>query len=357
MTRHSEEPKRSLPTSRDVARKAGVSRALVSYVLNGTRSAHVSAETRARVLAAVEELGYHPSSSARTLRRGRSDEIAVALGHGPFFVDVLRAMEDRATQLGYILTPYLLGEAAPQRRAMLGRRLFERRPAGIVTFPSLIGPDEMERARRLWDLTWVYIALKPVDEAPTICLRLVDAGDLAAQHLLKRGHRRLALIVPTHSTSLPDDSASPPPRSRLHVDLRLAGMRRAMGRYAQTTHATLTRVPMQPSLEGARRIVDAWLRDDERPTGVYGFNDECAFLLLAALHEQGVRIPGEIAVVGTDDTSFCQLSYPTLTSIQYDPLGIGERAIDMIDVLSKGEPLPPHLSVCPSPRLIHRGSS
>jgi DNA-binding LacI/PurR family transcriptional regulator len=334
---------RSLPTSRDVARRAGVSRTLVSYVLNGTHSDHVSAEARARVLAAIDELGYRPSAVARALRSGRSDEITVALNLDPLFVDAMRAMHERARQLGYVVTPYLDGRKAPDKPRELIARLFERRPAGLVTFPDRFPPDALEGARRRWGLACVYIALEPVDDAPTVCLRVFDAGYLAAQHVLDQGHRRLALVVPA-------DHLVPQP----HVALRRAGMHKAMERYEG---ATLTPVPMRPTMEDARRVVADWQRDAAHPTGVYGYSDEYAFCLLAALHEWGARIPEDIALVGTDDTYFCQFSYPTLTSIRFDSIGIGERAIDTLDVLRRGEPLPPELSAAPSPCLIHRGSS
>ena len=92
-------------------------------------------------------------------------------------------------------------------------------------------------------------------------------------------------------------------------------MCKAMEEYGE---ATLCDASMQPTIEDARRVVTTWLHDAQRPTGIYGFSDEYALPLLAALQEQRVRVPEEVAVVGTDDIFFCQLSSPTLTSIQFE---------------------------------------
>jgi LacI family transcriptional regulator len=298
---------------------------------------------------AIAELGYRPSASARALRRGRSDEICVALGLEPFFIDVMRAMYERAVQLGYALAPYLGGherdgDDSPKQPG-LGAYLFNHRPAGVVTCPGALSIAELDQARRLWNLHCVFIGLEPVAGVPTIGLPVFEAGRLAAQHLLERGHRRLGLLSPTTPVVIHHPA---------HLTMRRAGMLEAMRGWPE---ATLSCASMRPSLDDARRVVDNWLTDPQRPTGIYGYSDEYAFLLLAALHERGVRIPEDVGIVGTDNTSFCGLSYPTLTSIQFDGVRIGDRAMDMLHALVHDQPLSPALAQAPSPRLIERGSS
>src|SRR5229473_3087129 len=99
--------RRSL-TSVDVARKAGVSRTAVSYVLNGVDTAHVSEETRAKVLQAAQELGYHLNASAQALRRGQSNEICIVttIGMSVNDAEIFRAMQEHALSLGYMAVSY-----------------------------------------------------------------------------------------------------------------------------------------------------------------------------------------------------------------------------------------------------------
>jgi LacI family transcriptional regulator len=332
----------SIPTSWDVARLAGVSRTSVSYVLNGTRSEHVSAETRARVLAAIEELGYHPSSSARALRQGHTNEIAVILDLAPIWIDVMRQMQGDATDLGYVVAPHLYWSASADRGRALLSRVIGLRPAGIVTNPELIPPDLVQDGRYSGGIPFVYLHLEPVNDFPTIWLRVVDAGYIAATHLLDQGRRHLAFVEPKA------------PVLAAQVSLRRAGMERAM---AMREDVAFSSVSMDASVADARRVVRDWLRAGALPTGVYCYTDEYAFPLLAALHENKIAIPDDIAVVGTDDTFFCDLCFPTLTSIRFDTVGIGRRAVHIIDALRRGYELPPELAKGPAPYLIHRGSS
>jgi DNA-binding LacI/PurR family transcriptional regulator len=337
-----------MPTSRDVARRAGVSQSVVSYVLSGARG--VSPERRARVLAAIEELGYRPSASARALRHGHSNEIVAALPDAPLFLEILDAMRQCSAQLGYVLRAQLLRQPSEVELGELVEDLHARRPAGVVTVPRIIAPDDGAVLHTVRNIYCIYIHTETIEEAqgnvPMLPLRVFDAAYLAARHLIDRRHHHLGLIVPI----LPE---RPSRWLKDHVAPREAGMHRAI---AESHGAKLTSIPMHRTLEDARRVV-AWLQEKERPTGIYAFNDIFAFHLLAALYEQHIRVPEQVALVGTDDTYFCQLSCPALTSIRFDDIGLGRRAVEIIDALRKGKPLSPELTAAPTPSLIHRRSS
>jgi LacI family transcriptional regulator len=110
-------------------------------------------------------------------------------------------------------------------------------------------------------------------------------------------------------------------------------------------------------LSDAHTLVDTFLMGADHPTGIYAYNDEYALLLLGALLDRGRRVPEDIAVMGTDNISFGEFMRPTLTTINFDPLSLGERAVEMLVALHKGQPLSDELSRPLMPQLIRRGST
>lgn len=326
------------PTSVDVARLAGVSRTTVSFVLNGTPNQQISPETREKVLAAARELDYHPQPSARALRKGQSDDIYCILDRPMtlYWSIFTRALQQRAREKGYTLAIYFNdADSKEERRAFFGR-LFSQRPYGVITAAESLTPDDIELARSKG-------AGPCVSPGPEVLAQGEEPGYLIARHFIERGHRHIGVIVPTNKYLT------------YTIGPRLASIR------AVLEEAKLPAPQLYPieeiTLEEARRIARQLAGASSRPTALYGFNDEYCFHLLRSFREQGLRVPEDIALVGSDDTPFCELTTPSLTSIRLDIPGISMYLIDLIEHVAAHENSERQFEPIQPPVLIQRESS
>lgn len=343
---HHPTPARTTYTSVDVARRAGVSRTAVSYVLNeeGVRSTHVSEETRAKVLQAVQELGYSTHSSARALRKGQSDEICI-IADLPLTIhrmELFVSVQQHAFLHGYAPVVYFsYGFSDEQLHSHL-LKIFARHPMGIFATASSMTTQHIALAERMGVDNIVLYSVEPLDYARTILLPTRQLGCLAAQHLLERGHRHLGLVQPAD------------PLYDYGFQQRLEGMRATI---AGMPGVRLDILPLQFDLVAAHSLVETSFTGADRPSGIYAFNDEYALLLLGALTDRRIQVPAEAAVVGTDDLSFSAWMRPTLTTIRFDTITLAQRAIEMLVRWHTGQPLPEELSRPLMPQLIPRGST
>jgi LacI family transcriptional regulator len=333
-------------TSLDVARRAGVSRTTVSYVLNenGNRNGHVSDATRSKVLQAAQELGYSIHRSARALRRGQSDEICVIVDL-PLTIhrtELVVSVQQHAFHHGYPSVVYFSHGLSPEQLNKLLLEIFARRPIGIFATARSITAENIALAKSMKIHNILLYSVKPIPYARTIILPTMPAGYLAARHLLVRGHRRLALLHPAD------------PLHEYGYLQRLEGMQAAI---AEFPGATLAILPLQFALSDAHRVVDMYLTQANHPTGIYAYNDEYALLLMGALFDRGVLVPRDIAVVGTDDISLGELVRPALTTIRFDEISLGERAVEMLLTEYRGQPLAREFSQPLMPQLVRRGSA
>src|SRR5260370_35929115 len=140
-------------TVTDVARKAGVSRTAVSYVLNDNRqrNKHVSGEARAKVLQAVQELQFHPDALARALSKGQSEEIVLIMGRAfdPFTAEFITSLQQQAIIYGYTPVMYLSQGFSVDQRSDLHQRIFTRRPIGIISNPFDFTAEDVALAREI----------------------------------------------------------------------------------------------------------------------------------------------------------------------------------------------------------------
>ncbi len=313
----------SPPTGSDVARRAGVSQAAVSYVFNGRHNRHVSAETREKIVQAAQELGYRAHPTARSLRKGQSDEICCIINAPPSFFS------------------YRLYLSLQQQIVLRG--MFARRPAGLVMSQLVDMADDVALARQMGIEHIVLISIRPLEDVAAVIFPGWPVGHIAACHLLERGRRHLGIVRPRD------------PLLEEIFQQRLEGMRSALAGRADTM---LDMLPLSPTLPEARALVQSALVHTDHPTGIYAFNDEFAFYLLKALTERDIGIPRDIALVGTDDLSTCELMRPSLTSIRFDDVdAIGRRAVGMLVGMRGGQPAKEPLSYEIVPRLIQRESS
>lgn len=307
-------------TPRDVARRAGVSPAVVSYVINnGPRAA--SPEARARVLEAIDELDYHPNAFARGLRSQRTNTIGfIACDYSPLDVfvspysaGVLTGLAAELKENGYYLLvhPLLIGEDLTP----LGRMLRSRRLDGVVV--RLVEADPVSD-----DLLDLITAAG----VPCVCLERpadarhgfgavlfdnVSGAHTATTYLASLGHRRIA-----HLEGDPLYESARARRQGYEQALRDAGL--------EVDSRLVQGGSWDPAtVEAAVRQLRAV---DQPPTAIFAANDSIAFRVVEVLRTDGLRIPEDVAVVGFDDIPLAQEMIPPLTTVRIPLAEIGRRA-------------------------------
>jgi LacI family transcriptional regulator, galactose operon repressor len=305
-------------TRDDVAARAGTSVAVVSYVVNdGPRP--VSAATRARVIAAIEELGYRPNGLARALKRGRTDVIGLLVpdSSNPFFAAMSHAIEERAAASGLVV---LLGNSAGSSKREEGfvRALLEQRVDGIV----LLGTEDEARASESLSrftvpvvslhrtLPWIGRRSGGWRPSAVVSVDNEKGADQATAHLREHGHTRIACIAG--------------PEGGLPSDERIAGWRAALGNGS----GPLLRQPF--TREGGYRAAQALFDDDEAATAVFVCSDEQAIGVLRYAAEAGRRVPTDMALVSFDGTRDGLFTTPSLTSVVQPMTEIAQISVDQI---------------------------
>ncbi|NGN65258.1 LacI family transcriptional regulator [Streptomyces sp. A7024] len=306
------------PTSADVARRAGVSRATVSYALNDNTTARVSEATRARVRAAAEELGYVPNFAARTLRAGSNRTVLLPtpdIPVGPLFSRFLIELQRGLVRRGYAVVQYGAGDRAPggveQARAWA-----ELRPAAVFGANGL--SDEAVRVLRGAGVrALVAVASAPVPGLHTLVLDHSRVGAAAVAHLAQRGCRRIGVVVPAE------------PELAVFAGPRLRGAREAAA--AGGAHAEP--VDLAYTEESAAELAGRWR--ELGLDGVFAYNDEYAMLLQRALQDAGLEVPADVAVIGADDLLLGRLLRPRLSTVRIELPG-GAPLSEAIDRLVRG---------------------
>jgi LacI family transcriptional regulator len=324
----------------DVAQRAGVSTTTVSHVVNATR--FVKEATRLRVEAAVLELGYVPSGVARSLKHNatRTFGMVIPNNSNPYFAEVLRGVEDRCFKAGYNVI-LCNSNDDPKRQASYLRVLAEKRVDGLVLVSS-------DREPGLGDIMGeLNIPVVLVDrEIPGLACDIVEVdhvsgGLIATQHLLNLGHPRVACI-----SGPPGLSPSSQRRAGWKKALAEAGLARREGDLARGDFTS----------RGGYLAMQTLLRREPRPSAVFVCNDLMAFGALAAAHEAGVAVPGELSVVGYDDIELAAYSAPPLTTVAQPKQQIGRMAAELLLARMSGNPGEPR-RVLLEPQLKIRSST
>ncbi|WP_203615585.1 LacI family DNA-binding transcriptional regulator [Streptomyces sp. SID13726] len=329
---------RSVPTSADVARLAGVSRATVSYVLNNTSAVRISEPTRRRVHAAAKELGYVPHAAARSLRAGHSRMVlmpAPSIPVGPLYSQFINELQWALGRLDYTVVQYgsvgLQGDEAARAWA-------ELRPVAVLVPGAGLGPQGVSLLRRSGARAVVTLAPEAVEGAHALLMDHEGVGHCAGTHLLARGRRRIGVVVPEEAGleafSLP----------------RLAGVRRAL----RDTDATLTELPLAYEEQAAIKLAARW-RDLDLDA-VFAYNDEYAMLLMRALQDEGVRVPEDTAVIGADDLLIGRLLRPRLSTVHIE-LPSGRDLAELVDRAVREPAAATETHTVLGATVVHRDSS
>jgi DNA-binding LacI/PurR family transcriptional regulator len=302
------------PTIRDVARHAGVSVATVSRVLNDVPV--VRSEMRERVRAAIGELGYRPSSTARNLSLGAAQAVGVV---APFFtspsvVERLRGVVERVGQRGYDLVLYDVETPAQRVDAFRG---FARRAhvEGLLVISLTPLADEVAALRRhnlplvLVDARHEHVAHVAIDD--------VRGGELAAEHLVARGHHRIGFVGDVEANPFGFTSS----------ERRRRGLRVALERAGIVPDTALERFGRHERVH-ARALATDLLGGPDPPTAVFAASDTQAIGVLEAARALGRRVPDDVAVIGFDDIEVASLL--ELTTVRQPLRQSGARGADLL---------------------------
>jgi DNA-binding LacI/PurR family transcriptional regulator len=311
-----------------VAERAGVSVKTVSNVVHGYL--HVTEDTRSRVQRAIEELNYRPDLAARKLRQGRSGVVAIALPEldAPYFGELARRLIERAERHGWtVLVEQTDGDVDREQSVLDGIR--GRLIDGLILSPIALGAEELARRR---DSVPLVLLGERVSDGPAdhVSIDNVAAAAAATGHLIGLGRRRIAAV-----------GSQPRPQSQT-AHLRMRGYRDALCAAGMTLFPDLVcEVDRYGRADGAA-AVRRLLASGPPPDAVFCFNDLLALGALRALHEAGLRVPDDVAVVGWDDVEDGRFSTPTLTTIRPDKQLIASIAVDFLAArLGDGRADPP----------------
>ncbi|WP_179815997.1 LacI family DNA-binding transcriptional regulator [Allostreptomyces psammosilenae] len=325
----------------DVARHAGVSRTTVSFVLNDRADANISEETRRRIWASIESLGYRPNAGARALAAKRSDcyglisEIATA----PFAVDVIKGAQDRAwADRKFLLIAATEGDPAMEAAAL--DKLLQQRVEGVLYATTWHRPVTLPPAAR--EVPTVLVHCFDADGVmPSVVPDEVMGGYRATRRLLDAGHERIGLI-------------NLDPRIPAAVGRR-AGYERAL-REAGVPVAEDLVLCGHATADGGYAAACELLDRAERPTALFCANDRMAMGAYDAIKERGLTIPEDVAVIGFDNQELISAYLrPGLTTVALPFEAMGIKGVDMLAALTAGQPLgtTPVTIDCP---LIERSS-
>jgi DNA-binding LacI/PurR family transcriptional regulator len=303
--------RRRRPTIVDVAARAGVSKSLVSRALRGATT--VSAERRAAVWQAVEELGYRPNAVARSLVQRRSQTVGVLVAdlHNLFFAGILDGIEAAAAPRGYRVL-IITGHRRRAAEAPALETLLELRVDGIILAGALLSNRVVTEARAAVPVALVARDVR-VPGVDTVANDDLAGAALAVEHLHGLGHRQIALVDGGRGPGAAD---------------RRRGYEAAMHRLGLGVHVRVATGDFTD--EGGYQAARSLLAQGPAPTAICAANDLAATGVLTALLEAGLRVPADVSLVGYDDTALAALRHLSLTTVHQPRAAIGQAAMEAV---------------------------
>lgn len=326
----------------DVAARAGVGRGTASRALNG--SAAVSAELRAAVLQAADELDYHPNLAARSLRSRRSGSVALVVPEtedvvfaDSFFSGILRGVNEEVTDAGLLLVLSILRTDAQRRQ--LERHAVDRHVDGVLLI-SAHDRDPLPAALLASGVPVVTAGRPAEGRLPSVDADNRGGARSATAHLLAAGRSCLTTVTGPLDMSAGTD--------------RLAGWQDALRDAGRHVPAGAVE-PADFTQDGGYRATRRLLERHPGLDAVFVASDLMAAGALQALREAGRRVPEDVAVVGFDDRPLARHLHPPLTTVRQPIEGIGRRMTQLLLGLLAGEGVAPEPVVLPT-ELVVRAS-
>lgn len=345
MSEEKNQPRSRMPTIQDVAKKAGVSHSTVSRVLNDNPTTiSISAETRQKILQAVEDLGYQPNMIARGLRTQQSQMIAVMIGDisNAFYHPIVRAVQDIAGQHRYDVLIFNSDHLYEHEQQFLDAML--RRPVdGIIMASHCLTTDDLDKFIKRSRTPIVAIGAQvkhPMIDA--VGGTSEPATYEAIQWLIHdKGHRRIGFM-----STLAD---MPPGPSRYQ------GYQRAMTEAGLMVEKGFLQ-EAEFTIAGGQEAMRAFLKQPNPPTAIFAANSLMAIGAILVAREAGYRVPEDIAIMGFDDIPEAQIVTPPLTTVTRDLSKIGRQVAEILFDRIRGQVTEPGRFFLSDWKLTIRGS-
>lgn len=327
-------------TIKDIAKLAGVSTATVSRVINN--GPRVGENTKKKVKKVIDKFGYRRNVLARKLVTRKTSTIGVLLSDitNPFYSEIARGMEDEARKLGYTMIFGSTDNKRDIQREYIS--LFREQRVDGMIFASVALRDPDVEALFKKDIPFVLTNRK-IDTIKTdfVVLDNVKGAYMATEHLIKLGHRRIGFVRgPLHYSTGVD---------------RLKGYIDALKGYSLPKNSELIK-PGNFRQESGYVAFKKFMRMKNPPTAVFASNDFMALGILEAALEHGMKVPGDLALVGFDDIEFASFKFVDLTTVTQRKCEMGREVIQLLtrklENLEEWVPRQIYLE----PKLIVRGS-
>ena len=334
------------PTIKDVASHAGVSLKTVSRVVN--HEASVRADTREKVQRSIEQLGYRPDPSARSLRSTHSYAIGLVYDNpnAHYVISMQDGVLSACRERGFGLQIHPCDSSQPGLAEELCSMAKRARLAGLVLAPPMSEQPELIATLKAEDIAFVRIIAAredPRDGSPCVFVDDRDAAYAITEHLIQLGHTRIGFLwgEPHHRSS--------PERYQGYAD--------ALKDYGIALNKKLIlpgRYAFDDGFRGARKL----LALKEAPTAIFGSNDEIAAGVLAAARSTGLDVPWDLSIAGFEDNPFSKQAWPALTTARQSTSEIGRHAaLHLIAELQHGDGQPALANEGFVPELVVRGST
>jgi LacI family transcriptional regulator len=303
----------------DVAHEAGVSKSTVSRVLNQSNS--VDPDTRRRVLEAAQRLNFYPNASAQRLARGKSDFFGLLISdiENPVFTEMIKGFETSAAAKGYNLFLCATNYDAHRMESAV-RKMIENGVRGVAIMTSS-ATEEVAHQLAVRQIAVVVVDLEVTRRfVGSITIDYYGGVSQAVEHLAQLGHEKIAFL------SGPDE-------------------RRSARRYRETVLKVLAEhrvklhqiVECDQTLEGGRAAVWKMSAYPAAPTALICINDLTAIGAMSALREKGIRVPGQVSVLGCEDIYMARFVNPPLTTVKLDRGCLGKMAFDVLERMSRAK--------------------
>ncbi|HDN79251.1 MAG: LacI family transcriptional regulator [Chloroflexi bacterium] len=332
-------------TLKDIARRLNISVTTVSRALHGYED--VAEETRQKVLALAEELGYRPHILAQRLQKGRTDTIGFIIPtfgprfSDPFFSELLAGIGNEAARHDYDLLvstcpPDTVEEVNAYEQFVMGRRV-----DGLLITRTRVYD---QRIAYLLEKEFPFVAFGRSKVEGDFCYVDVDSEEgirLVTRHLIEMGHRRIAMILP--------------PSELMFSVYRRIGFQKALEKNGLEFDEELVEegdLTERGGYEAALRLLDK----PHPPTAIVACNDLMAVGAIGAAQEHRLKVGRDIAITGFDDVPLAEHTVPPLTTVRQPVYEIGRRICQMLIYILEGKPLPQR-QVILKPKLVIRESS